>query len=41
MPDHPKSPFLHDVQLAAIDARIKGYLGPDYDAAGLEQSPQT
>jgi outer membrane protein assembly factor BamD (BamD/ComL family) len=36
--DHPKSPFLQRAQLAAIDARIKGYLGPDYDGNGLEQA---
>jgi outer membrane protein assembly factor BamD (BamD/ComL family) len=36
--DHPKSPFLQKAQLAAIDARIKGYLGPEYDGAGLDQA---
>jgi outer membrane protein assembly factor BamD (BamD/ComL family) len=36
--DHPKSPFLQRAQLAAIDARIKGYLGPEYDGSGLEQA---
>jgi outer membrane protein assembly factor BamD (BamD/ComL family) len=36
--DHPKSPFLQKAQLAAIDARIKGYLGPDYDGTGLDQA---
>jgi outer membrane protein assembly factor BamD (BamD/ComL family) len=36
--DHPKSPFLQRAQLAAIDARIKGYLGPEYDGNGLEQA---
>jgi TolA-binding protein len=33
-----KSPFLQDAQLAAIDARMKGYLGPEYDGAGLEKA---
>jgi len=36
--EYPKSPFLQQVQLAAIDARMKGYLGPDYDASGLEKA---
>jgi outer membrane protein assembly factor BamD (BamD/ComL family) len=36
--DHPKSPFLQRAQLAAIDSRIKGYLGPEYDGNGLEQA---
>ncbi len=36
--DYHKSPILREAQLAAIDARIKGYLGPDYDAAGLEKA---
>lgn len=36
--DHPKSPFLQRAQLAAIDARMKGYLGPEYDGSGLERA---
>ena len=36
--DHPKSPFLQRAQLASIDARMKGYLGPEYDGNGLEQA---
>jgi outer membrane protein assembly factor BamD (BamD/ComL family) len=36
--DHPKSPFLQRAQLAGIDARMKGYLGPEYDGAGLEKA---
>jgi outer membrane protein assembly factor BamD (BamD/ComL family) len=36
--DHPKSPYLQRAQLAAIDARIKGYVGPEYDGNGLEQA---
>jgi outer membrane protein assembly factor BamD (BamD/ComL family) len=36
--DHPKSPFLQRAQLATIDARIKGYLGPEYDGSGLNQA---
>ncbi len=38
MQEYRKSPYLHDVQLAAIDARIKGYMGPEYDASGLEKA---
>ncbi len=36
--DFPKSPFLQKAQHAAIDARMKAYLGPDYDASGLEKA---
>ncbi len=36
--EYPKSPFLQEVQHAAIDSRMKGYLGPDYDASGLEKA---
>jgi TolA-binding protein len=36
--EYPKSPHLQDVQHAAIDARMKGYLGPEYDDSGLEKA---
>lgn len=36
--DHPKSPFLQRAQLASIDARMKGYIGPEYDGGGLEKA---
>ncbi len=36
--DHPKSPFVQEAQLASIDARIKSYLGPEYDGSGLEKA---
>jgi outer membrane protein assembly factor BamD (BamD/ComL family) len=36
--EYAKSPFLQKVQHAAIDARLKGYLGPEYDASGLEKA---
>jgi TolA-binding protein len=36
--DHPKSPFLQKAQLASIDSRIKAYMGPEYDGAGLEKA---
>ncbi|MGO9601725.1 MAG: tetratricopeptide repeat protein [Isosphaeraceae bacterium] len=35
---YDKSPFLQKAQLASIDARLKGYMGPDYDGAGLEKA---
>jgi outer membrane protein assembly factor BamD (BamD/ComL family) len=39
--DHPKSPLLHRAQLASIDAKLKAYIGPEYDGAGLEQARDT
>ena len=36
--DHPKSPFLQRAQLASIDARMKGYIGPEYDGSGLDRA---
>src|SRR5262249_51624672 len=36
--EYRKSPYLQRAQLAAIDARMKGYLGPEYDGAGLEKA---
>ncbi len=36
--DHPRSPYLQKAQLAAIDSRLKGYLGPEYDGSGLEKA---
>ncbi|MFO0892254.1 MAG: outer membrane protein assembly factor BamD [Isosphaeraceae bacterium] len=36
--DHPRSPFLQKAQHAAIDSRLKAYLGPDYDGSGLEKA---
>jgi len=36
--DHSKSPFFQKAQLASIDARMKGYMGPDYDGSGLEKA---
>jgi TolA-binding protein len=38
MRDYSKSPYLNQVYHDAIDARLKGYLGPDYDASGLEKA---
>ena len=36
--EHPKSPYFQRAQLASIDARMKGYLGPKYDGSGLEKA---
>jgi outer membrane protein assembly factor BamD (BamD/ComL family) len=36
--DYPRSPLLQEVQHKAIDARLKAYEGPDYDASGLEKA---
>ncbi len=38
--EHPKSPLLAKAQLAGIDARMKGYIGPEYDGTGLERASQ-
>ncbi|HZW33998.1 MAG TPA: tetratricopeptide repeat protein [Isosphaeraceae bacterium] len=35
--EYRKSPYLQRAQLEAIDARMKGYLGPEYDGSGLEK----
>jgi outer membrane protein assembly factor BamD (BamD/ComL family) len=39
--DHPKSQLVQRAQLASIDSKIKGYLGPDYDGSGLEQARES
>jgi outer membrane protein assembly factor BamD (BamD/ComL family) len=36
--EYRKSPQLQHAQLAAIDARMKAYLGPEYDGSGLEKA---
>jgi outer membrane protein assembly factor BamD (BamD/ComL family) len=36
--EHPKSPFVRRAQLASIDAKLKNYLGPEYDGSGLDQA---
>lgn len=36
--DYTKSSLLDEVQHLAIDARMKAYQGPDYDASGLEKA---
>jgi TolA-binding protein len=35
--EYRKSPYLQRAQLEGIDARMKGYLGPEYDGSGLEK----
>jgi TolA-binding protein len=35
--EYRKSPHLQRAQLEAIDARMKAYLGPEYDGSGLEK----
>ncbi|AGA30880.1 tetratricopeptide repeat protein [Singulisphaera acidiphila] len=36
--DHPKSPYLQRAQLASIDARMKNYIGPEYDPSDLDKA---
>jgi TolA-binding protein len=38
--EYSKSPYLQKAQHEAIDARLKAYLGPEYDASGLEKARQ-
>ena len=39
--DYAKSPLRERAQLSAIDAKIKGYIGPEYDGTGLESARET
>ena len=39
--EHPKSPYRERAQLSSIDAKMKGYIGPEYDITGLEQARDT
>jgi outer membrane protein assembly factor BamD (BamD/ComL family) len=34
--EHPKSPLLQTAYLRTIDAKLKAYMGPSYDVAGLD-----
>ncbi len=34
--DHPKSEHLRRAQLASIDSKLRGYMGPEFDGQGLE-----
>lgn len=39
--EHAKSPLRERAQLSSIDARIKGYIGPEYDGSGLDSAQET
>jgi len=39
--EHAKSPFRERAQLSSIDAKMKAYIGPEYDATGLEAARET
>ncbi len=39
--ENPKSPLRERAQLSSIDAKMKGYIGPEYDITGLEQARET
>jgi outer membrane protein assembly factor BamD (BamD/ComL family) len=39
--EHPKSEYRERAQLSSIDAKMKGYIGPEYDISGLEQARDT
>lgn len=39
--DHAKSPLRERAQLSSIDAKIKGYIGPEYDVTGLDSARET
>jgi outer membrane protein assembly factor BamD (BamD/ComL family) len=34
----PKSPLAHEARMESIECKVKAYLGPDYDASGLESA---
>lgn len=38
--DHPKSPEASRARLAAVDARLRAYVGPDYDSVDLERAAE-
>ena len=39
--EHAKSPLRERAQLSSIDAKIKGYIGPEYDGSGLDSARDT
>ena len=39
--ENAKSEFRERAQLSSIDAKMKGYIGPEYDIVGLEQARET
>ena len=38
---HKKSPLRERAQLSSIDAKVKGYIGPEYDVSGLDSAKET
>ena len=39
--EHAKSPLRERAQLSSIDAKLKGYIGPEYDVSGLDSARDT
>ena len=39
--EHSKSPLRERAMLTSIDAKVKGYVGPEYDGAGLDSAKET
>lgn len=39
--EHAKSPLRERAMLSSIDAKIKGYVGPEYDGTGLDSAKET
>ncbi len=39
--EYPKSEYRERAQLSTIDAKVKGYIGPEYDSTGLEGARDT
>jgi len=39
--ENAKSPYRERAQLSSIDAKMKAYIGPEYDASGLEAARET
>jgi outer membrane protein assembly factor BamD (BamD/ComL family) len=40
-PEHRKSEYRERALLSSIDSKMKAYIGPEYDVAGLEQAQDT
>lgn len=39
--NNPKSPFYQRAQLSSINAKMRNYLGPEYDGSGLDEARET
>lgn len=39
--ENAKSPYRERAQLSSIDAKMKGYIGPEYDSSGLDSARET